>query len=77
MPIRVHAKFTLNFLDLSTSFSRISKFKNNFWNYLNKKGNEKGLNGAWAESAPWPGYFGVAACGAGRTGPLASLPPLG
>jgi hypothetical protein len=39
------------------SFSQISKFGINFWNYLNEKRIGKGLNGAWAESGPWPRPF--------------------
>jgi hypothetical protein len=45
-------------VDLSTSFSQVSKFEINFWNYLNEKGTGKGLNGAWAEFGPWPWPFG-------------------
>jgi hypothetical protein len=56
--IRVHTKFNLKFLDLPMSFSRISNFEIHYWNYLNEKENIKGLNGAWAESGPWPRPFG-------------------
>jgi hypothetical protein len=58
--IRVHEKFTLNFLYLPTSSSRISKFEIISGIYLNKKekGKRKSLNSAWAESGPWPWSFG-------------------
>jgi hypothetical protein len=36
------------------NFYGFSKFGINFWNYLNERGNGKGLNGAWAVSSPWP-----------------------
>jgi hypothetical protein len=39
--IRVHAKFTLNFLDLPTSSSQISKFETISGIYLNKKEKKK------------------------------------
>jgi hypothetical protein len=38
---RLHTKFTLKFLDLSTSFSRISKFEINFLELFKQKRNWK------------------------------------
>jgi hypothetical protein len=60
--IRVHVKFTLNFLDLPTSSSQISKFEIIFGIYLNKKRKKKkkkkNLNNARAESGSLPRSFG-------------------
>jgi hypothetical protein len=59
--IRVHTKFTLNFLDIPISFSQISKFEIISGIYLNKNKKRKRLNRTWAESGPWLRPFGKAA----------------
>jgi hypothetical protein len=63
--IWVHAKFTLNFLDLPTSSSRISKFEIISRIYLNKKEQEKASTSHGSNPAHGLGPSGVAACGAG------------
>jgi hypothetical protein len=75
--IRVHKKIILKFLDVPMSFSQISNFEIHYWNYLNEKGNEKGLNGAWAEFGPCPRPFGRSGLVNGMRRPVGVARPIG
>jgi hypothetical protein len=72
---RVRTKFTLNFLDLPMSFSRISNFESHFLELFTKREMEKGLNDTWAESGHGLGPSSMAAYGAGARRPTSTARP--